>query len=362
VRKEPDAALPSLTQWPLRHPRLLGRLPASARNINLFVEDSDGSRYVLRGCTRNPSRERIIFQLEFQDHLRCHGIPIPQVVTTEAGERCVESSPASLWVMFRFVEGHHYRYNSRLQLLRAARCLSGIHAAGASFATKPVQDDTIPDLLRWWTHGEEEIVALRRMFSGGGVEPELDFLDDWRSAATRDLPLRVVAGLPRSWLHSDFRPSNVLFAGDQVQAVLDFDVVHRGFRLEDIAYAMFCFCRQGRSSAVIDAEASAIFQQVFDLTGPERGALPYFIVAVQARTAARYRVRAREGTDPREALRTHIRRMRALSGAGYRRGSLPGTARCAQHEHDRVDPGWDQRVVIDRRRVHPDDIGQQPGG
>jgi len=138
-------------------------------------------------------------------------------VTTEAGERCVESSPASLWVMFRFVEGHHYRYNSRLQLLRAARCLSGIHAAGASFATKPVQDDTIPDLLRWWTHGEEEIVALRRMFSGGGVEPELDFLDDWRSAATRDLPLRVVAGLPRSWLHSDFRPSNVFFAGDQVQ-------------------------------------------------------------------------------------------------------------------------------------------------
>lgn len=311
--KEPDAALPSLTRWPLRRPRLLERLPASARNINLLVEDSDGSRYVLRGCTRNPCRERIIFQLEFQDHLRRRGIPIPQVVITEAGERCVESSPASLWVMFRFVEGHHYRYNSRLQLLRAARCLSGIHAAGASFAAKPVQDDTIPDLLRWWTHGEEEIVALRGMFSGGGVEPELDFLDDWRSAATRDLPLRVVDGLPRSWLHSDFRPSNVLFAGDQVQAVLDFDVVHRGFRLEDIAYATFCFCRQGPSSAVIDAEASAIFQQVFDLTEPERRALPYFIVAVQARTAARYRVRAREGTDPREALRTHIRRMRALS-------------------------------------------------
>jgi Ser/Thr protein kinase RdoA (MazF antagonist) len=315
VRIEPAGVLPFLAQWPLKRPRLVKRLPAGARNINLLVEDSDRSRYVLRGCRRNPQRERIIFQLEFQAHLRRHGIPTPQVVVTEKGECCVESSPALLWVMFHFVEGHHYRYDSRVQLQRAARCLSGIHAAGASFARRPVQDETIPDLLRWWTRGEEEMAGLRGMFSGCGVEPELDFLDDWRMALTQDLPLPVVDALPRAWLHGDFHPSNVVFAGDQVRAVLDFDVVHRGFRLEDVAYAMFCFCRQSRSSTVIDAEASAIFQQAFDLTEPERRALPYLIVAVQARTAARYRVREREGTDPREALRAHVRRMRALSAA-----------------------------------------------
>lgn len=288
-------------------------MPASARNISLLVEDSDGSRYVLRGCRRNPRRDRIIFQLEFQDHLRRHGIPSPQVVVTKTGDRCVENGPASLWVMFHFVEGHHYRCGSRAQLLHAARCLSGIHAAGADFIARPVLDDTIPNPLRWWTHGEEEMAGLRGMFAGSGVEPELNFLDRWRTALTRDLPLTAVDELPRAWLHSDFHPRNVVFAGGQVQAVLDFDVVHRGFRVEDIAYARFCFCRQSRSSTVIDARASAIFQQAFELTEPERRALPYFTVAVQARTAARYRVREREGTDPREALRTHVRRMRALS-------------------------------------------------
>jgi Ser/Thr protein kinase RdoA (MazF antagonist) len=220
----------------------VGRLPAGARNINLLVEDSSGSRYVLRGCRRNPHRDRIIFQLDFQDHLRRCGIPVPQVVASQTGERCVESSPVSLWVIFRFVAGRHYRYGSRVQLLHAARCLSGIHSAGAGFTTRPVQDDTIPDLFKWWTHGEE-MAALRAMFAGAGVEPELDFLDNWRTALTRDLPLSSVDELPRAWLHSDFHPSNVVFAGGQVRAVLDFDVVHHGFRLEDVVYAMFCFCR-----------------------------------------------------------------------------------------------------------------------
>jgi Ser/Thr protein kinase RdoA (MazF antagonist) len=157
------------------------------------------------------------------------------------------------------------------------------------------------------------MAALRAMFAGAGVEPELDFLDHWRTALTRDLPLSAVDELPRAWLHSDFHPSNVVFAGDQVRAVLDFDVVHRGFRLEDLVYAMFCFCRQSRSSTDIDAEPSAMFQRAFDLTEPERRAMPYFTVAVQARTAARYRVREREGTDPCQALRTHVRRMQAFS-------------------------------------------------
>jgi phosphotransferase family enzyme len=81
------------------------------------------------------------------------------------------------------------------------------------------------------------MAGLHGMFAGAGVEPELVFLDHWRTALTRDLPLPAVDELPRAWLHSDFHPSNVVFADDQVRAVLDFDVVHRGFRLEDIAYA-----------------------------------------------------------------------------------------------------------------------------
>lgn len=281
----------------------------------MLVEDSGGSRYVLRGCRRNPGRERIIFQLDFQDHLRQRGVPVPRVLASQTGERCVESGPGSLWVLSCFVDGRHYQDGSGVHLRRAAGCLAHIHAAGAGFTARPVQDETIPNLLRWWTHGEEEITGLRGMFAGAGVDAELDFLDTWRTVLTRELPLAVVDELPRAWLHADFHPGNVIFADDQVRAVLDFDVVHYGFRLEDVAYAMSGFCWPDRPGHVTFADASTAFLQAFDLTGPEREALPAFLVAVQARTAARYRVREREGADPREALRTHVRRMQALTAA-----------------------------------------------
>lgn len=328
MRTESDEALPSLARWPLPGPRLAGRLPQSARNINVLVEDSAGARYVLRGCRRNPGRDRIGFQLDFQEHLGRHGVPVPQVVASKRGERCVESGPGALWVMFRFVDGHHYRYDSLPQLRSAARCLASIHAVGAGFTAAAAPDETIPDLLRWWTHGEEEIAGLRRMFAGAGVEAELDFLDRWCTALTRQMPLSVIDELPRAWLHADFHPGNVIFADDQVRAVLDFDVVHHGFRLEDVAYAISRFCPPGDPGTASCAEgasgtgtasgteAAQIFLQALDLIPLERRALPNFIVAVQARTAARYRVREREGTDPREALRTHVRRMRALGAAG----------------------------------------------
>lgn len=323
MRTNSGEALPCLAQWPLLHPRLLGQLPGGARNINLLVEDSAGSRYVLRGCRRNPRRDRIIFQLNFQDHLRQRGVPVPRVVASHTGERCVESGPGSLWVLSCFVDGRHYQYGSRVDLRRAAECLAHIHAAGAGFTARPVRDETIPNLLRWWTNGEEEITDLRDMFGGAGVDAELDFLDSWRTALTRDLPLPVVDELPLAWLHADFHPRNVIFADDQVRAVLDFDVVHYGFRLEDAAYAMSGFCWPDRPGTVTFADASAAFLQAFDLTGPERDALPGFLVAVQARTAARYRVRQREGADPREALRTHVRRMRALTAAVPELGIRP---------------------------------------
>jgi len=247
-------------------------------------------------------------------------------VASETGERCVESGPGALWVMFRFIDGHHCRPGSQRQLQAAARCLADMHAAGAGFTARPVTDETIPDLIRWWTHGEEEIAGLRRMFAGAGAEAELDFLDRWRTALTRDLPLAVIDELPRTWLHADFHPGNVIFAGNQVRAVLDFDVVHHGFRLEDVAYATSGFCPPGGPRAGSGVETTASFLRAFGLTPLERRALPYFTVAVQARTAARYRVRAREGTDPREALRTHVRRMKAL-GAAATRARLGGTGR-----------------------------------
>ncbi len=149
-----DGGLPPLELWPLRRPRAVGPLNGGRRNVSVLVEDAAGSRYVLRGCRRNPSRDRITFQLSFQEHLRGRGVPVPEIIASLAGERCVETGPGSLWVLSRFAGGHHYvsRADDRAELLAAARCLADLHAAGATFtaaavhAAAAVHDRTIPDL------------------------------------------------------------------------------------------------------------------------------------------------------------------------------------------------------------------------
>jgi Ser/Thr protein kinase RdoA (MazF antagonist) len=312
MRTEPDEVLPVLARWPLPRARLAGPLPGSARNVNVLVEEPGGARYVLRCCKRNPWRDRILFQLDFQDHLRRRGVPTAEVVTTRAGERCVASDAGFQWILFRFVEGHAYDYGSRAQLRSAARCLAGLHVAAADFAATPVPDDTIPDLRRWWTHGDEELTGLHDVFADSDVKPELDFLGRWHDVLVRDLPLGLVDELPGAWLHADFHGQNLVFAGSRVRGVFDFDVVHRGWRLADIGYAMFCFAREDRASSVIRADAARAFLDAFTLTELERKALPYFVVATQARTAPRYRVRQREGADITRVLRSHVARMRAL--------------------------------------------------
>jgi len=140
----PGEAEQALARWPLRRATLAGLLPGSARNLNFLVRDADESQYVLRCCRRNPGRDRIGFQLGFQDHLRRRGIPTAEVVCTAAGDRCVASG-AAWWTLSRFVEGSAYRYDSPAQLRSAARCLRDLHAAAADFAAPPVTDDTIPD-------------------------------------------------------------------------------------------------------------------------------------------------------------------------------------------------------------------------
>lgn len=315
MRTVPDETLPMLARWPLSRARLAGPLPGSARNVNMLVEEPGGARYVLRCCTRNPSRDRILFQLAFQDHLRRRGIPTAEVVTTRTGERCMASEAGFQWILFRFVEGHAYDYGSRVQLRSAARCLSRIHAAAADFTATPASDDTIPDLRRWWTHGDEELTSLHAMFAGSDVGPELDFLGRWRDALVRALPLGRVDELPGAWLHADFHGQNLVFSDGQVRGVFDFDVVHHGWRLADVGYAMFCFSREDQASSLIRADAARAFLEAFALTELERTALPYFVVATQARTAPRYRVRERAGADTAQVLRSHVARMRALAAS-----------------------------------------------
>jgi homoserine kinase type II len=294
--------------------RLIGLLPTTGRNVNAMIADAEGTRYVLRCYRRNADLARIQFQLGFQEHLLGKGIPTADTVATKAGERLV-SSDQQTWVLFRHVGGTGYDCVNEEQLCNAARCLTDLHDAAEDFAGTPVTDDTIPNLRRWWTHGADDLAELHTTFADRDVAAELAFLDGWQASLIGDFPIEVVDQLPPAWVHSDFHGENLAFVDNRVTGVFDFDLVDRGYRLEDVAYATFHFARQDAISNLIRPELAAAFQEHFVLTDLEHAALPAFIVATQARNAARYRIREREGADPDAVLRRHVARVRHLSGS-----------------------------------------------
>ncbi|MBO0812576.1 MAG: phosphotransferase [Microlunatus sp.] len=313
ARQAVGDVVPKLAQvYELDGLRLAGVLPVTGRNVNAVLTDARAAPTYLARChLRNPSLDRIGFQLDFQEHLRANGLPVPGIIPTAAGERIATIEGAS-WVLFQHIAGAGYDPSSEIELRSAARSLNRFHEAGQTFAGIPVEDDTIPNLRQWWTNGEIEIRELESMFAGRDVEDDLAFLTQWRERLTREFPLEVVDRLPTAWLHSDYHGDNLAFADGQVVGIFDFDVVHHSWRLDDIARAIYYFAREAAGSDVIRSSRATFFADSVGLTELERAALPAFLVAVHARTAARYRVREREGIDPVAALHQHVARMRQI--------------------------------------------------
>lgn len=135
------AASSALSRFPLLEPRVIGSLPASTRNDNSLVEGGLGERSVLRRYRRNPQRERIEFQLRFQQNLLRRGFPTSRVVGTATGERMLVLG-RDFWALFTYVDGAEYDYRSEAQVREAARWLARFHSACEDFESREVLTET----------------------------------------------------------------------------------------------------------------------------------------------------------------------------------------------------------------------------
>jgi aminoglycoside phosphotransferase (APT) family kinase protein len=106
----------------------------------------------------------------------------------------------------------------RARTLDLARALAELHAAAAT--TVPV-DAGEPQLELWY-----------RQFLQARLEPHptLAWIFDWLAdrLVTVDRPVVV---------HGDFRPGNVLYSGDRITGLLDWEMAHLGHPAEDLAWA-----------------------------------------------------------------------------------------------------------------------------
>ena len=307
-----------LAQHPLRGARAVSVIAASNRNDNFLVEDPEGHRFVLRRYRRNPDTRRVAFQLAFQRQLHDLGYPTSQVIENSAGEAMV-TDESGIWVLFTYIEGSEFDYGRPGQVIEAGRRLAEFHTVSAQIELEEVLVDANPDARRWWTHGEDELSALDALCAGLGVDEELAYLHRWRAELVAAVSLPTVDALPSGWVHSDFHGRNMVFVGDELRGLFDFDPLYRGRWLEDVAMALVRFAREARGSFNLRPDAARSFlsayEEVRPLTAGERRLLPLFGPLGWMERASYYLLLRRDGEDWLGHLRLYTATMRAVARA-----------------------------------------------
>jgi Ser/Thr protein kinase RdoA (MazF antagonist) len=314
--------------YPLDGPVVEGKHEAGVVNDNWLVADSAGDRYLLRAYRRVRDPERVLFQLRFQEHLLAQGFPTAAVVQTRGCEAfaTIEGTP---WALFAHVEGTEFDFGSLAQAEEAGRRLAQFHAVAARYdgPVVPVtvgevnfSDMAAPVSSHMWRNSvlaEEHDQRLRQLFGGREFEPELAFFSEWRRRAAAAWPPERLAALSQSWLHCDYHGRNMVFRGDEIVGLFDFDFVTRGPRTYDIARGVFNFGREKRGSATLREEFCLWFLDGYGgaalLLEEERKALAFMAVLNWAPEAGFYEARRPHEGDERiaERMRHDVRLMRA---------------------------------------------------
>ena len=101
-----------------------------------------------------------------------------------------------------------------------------------------------------------------------------------------------------------------------MRGLFDFDVIRRGFRIEDISLALFMFGRQYRGSRTIRPDVALAFLEEYrrnvELDPDELEALPVLAVLERVPMAPYYEMIQRDGEDPVPFLRDHVEAMRTI--------------------------------------------------
>ena len=177
---------------------------------NYFIETTQG-KFVFR-YYENRSRESVLFESDLIQHLVQHQYPCPAQIKNRAGAY-VGTYHSKPFVIFQFIDGHTQEkpniYHWRQLIQKAAELQILTQDFHSPFT--PYRSNYSPDLCRKLAHDR----ATRR----NTQDAQTKFAWLVQELTTLDLP----PSSPKGICHCDFHFSNVLFKGNELVTLLDFD-------------------------------------------------------------------------------------------------------------------------------------------
>ena len=232
-------------------------------NSNYLVDTTD-HRYILTLYERRVDAADLPFFLGVIDHLADRGLPVPRALRDAEGRQVQEVAgrPACL---IEFLPGVSVSHPTPAQTRAAGEALGRMHAALADCALERPNALGLAGCRALAARCGDDLDRIAPALRARVAE-ELAFLDaHWPHA------------LPRSVIHADLFPDNVLMLGDRVSGMIDFYFACTEIRAWDVAVTHASWCFEADGSHHHDNRAAALlagYQEAFGLSAAERDGLP----------------------------------------------------------------------------------------
>jgi homoserine kinase type II len=258
-----DATREALSQFNLHDPRV-GKPPQDENGeprAHVWWVWANERWYFLKRYHAWLSLDDVTYEHSVLRFLADRGQPVATPVTSESGASVVRNQGA-LWGLYPTLPGQPVSTRDWMwRAPKAAECLALLHTALEQCAP----EGTVHPEWDAWTPARLD----------GLLEewPYVSEVGDGLVEAVRDHLMRQFFGsghsdLPTVVIHGDFSPSNVLWRGDQVTGIVDFEQAHRDTVLMDFAAGL------GSRHPPLLRAVVATYTRVRPLSDMERHHLP----------------------------------------------------------------------------------------
>jgi homoserine kinase type II len=232
-------------------------------NSNYLVDTSEG-RFILTLYEKRVDSADLPFFMALLDRLADRGLPVPRAIRDRAGKQIQEVAgrPACL---IEFLPGVSVSHPTLAQAHATGAALGRMHAALADFDRE--RPNTL-GLAGWHALAARCGPDLDHIAPGLGqrVTDELAWLDgNWP------------ATLPRSVIHADLFPDNVLMRGDRVTGMIDFYFACSDIRAWDVAVTHSAWSFENDGTGFQSDRGAALiagYDETYGLSREERAAFP----------------------------------------------------------------------------------------
>ena len=238
-----------------------------AVNENWIVRTATGT-VVVRKVTRRLSHRDIQFEHSFIKALSRANFPyrLPQPLRTRAGRTVVMRNGAYIWV-YRYIEGCHSRPCREAIIVQMAEAMATAHKVAGRFTLRQPKKTPIaledPWLVRTLRHWQLKVVGSSDeycRFFAARVQECIGILEQVR--CTR------YSALSRLPIHGDMCAANLVFSGERLSGIIDFDHCCSDTAVRDVTIALRYECTDGKDLFPLDLPAARRFLRVYHRINP----------------------------------------------------------------------------------------------